>query len=45
MPQTNGVVERFNHTLKYEHLLLLLDTANGQDLVKEVEPYETYPTG
>jgi transposase InsO family protein len=44
VPQTNGVVERFNHTVKYEHLLRL-DTANGQDLVKEVEAYETYSTG
>jgi len=39
----NGV-ERFNDTLKYEHLLHL-DTANGQDLAKEAEAYETYSTG
>ena len=30
-------------TLKYEHLLHL-DTANGQDLAKEAEAYETYST-
>jgi transposase InsO family protein len=35
-PQTNGVVERFNQTLKYEHLYRL-DMANGQELVDEVE--------
>ncbi len=37
-PQTNGVVERFNQTLKYEHLYRL-DIANGQHLVDEVEAY------
>lgn len=37
-PQTNGVVERFNGSLKYEHLYRL-EIPNGQALVDEVEAY------
>lgn len=39
-PQTNGVVERFNQSLKYEHLFRL-EIANGQELADEVESYST----
>jgi putative transposase len=37
-PETNGVVERFNQSLKYEHLFRL-DIANGQELVEQVAEY------
>lgn len=37
-PETNGVVERFNGSLKYEHLYRL-EIANGQALTNEVEAY------
>jgi len=37
-PETNGVVERFNQSLKYEHLYRL-EIANGQDLVEHVTEY------
>ncbi|MCU1488942.1 MAG: Transposase InsO family protein [Acidimicrobiaceae bacterium] len=37
-PQTNGVVERFNQSLKYEHLYRI-EIPNSQDLVDEIETY------
>jgi transposase InsO family protein len=37
-PETNGVVERFNQSLKYEHLYRH-EIANGQDLVEHVNQY------
>lgn len=37
-PQTNGVVERFNQSLKYEHLYRH-EITDGQDLVEHVEKY------
>lgn len=37
-PETNGVVERFNQAIKYEHLYRL-EIPNGQALVDEVEGY------
>jgi putative transposase len=37
-PQTNGVVERFNQSLKYEHLFRH-DIADGQELVERIEEY------
>jgi putative transposase len=37
-PQTNGVVERFNGSLKYEHLYRI-EIPNSQDLADEVEIY------
>lgn len=37
-PETNGVVERFNQSLKYEHLYRN-EMATGQDLVDEIEAY------
>jgi putative transposase len=37
-PQTNGVVERFTESLKYEHLYRL-DIATGHDLAEECEAY------
>jgi putative transposase len=37
-PQTNGVVERFNESLKYEHLFRH-DIAYRQDLVEHVDEY------
>jgi putative transposase len=37
-PQTNGVVERFNQSLKYEHLFRH-EIANGQDLVEHIDEY------
>ncbi len=41
-PETNGVVERFNQSLKYEHLYRY-EIANGQDLVDHVTEYcDTY---
>ena len=41
-PETNGVVERFNQSLKYEHLYRH-EIANGQDLVDQVTEYcDTY---
>lgn len=39
-PQTNGVVERFNASLKYEHLYRL-EIGDGQALVDEVDDYRT----
>lgn len=38
VPQTNGVVERFNQSLKYEHLYRH-EITDGQDLVEHVEKY------
>lgn len=37
-PQTNGVVERFTRSLKYEHLYRL-EVATGHDLAEECEAY------
>jgi putative transposase len=37
-PETNGVVERFNQSLKYEHLFRN-EIANGQHLVDEIAIY------
>jgi putative transposase len=37
-PETNGVVERFNQSLKYEHLYRY-EIANGQELIEHVEHY------
>lgn len=37
-PQTNGVAERFNQSLKYEHLYRI-EIPNSQDLVEEIEIY------
>jgi len=37
-PETNGVVERFNQSLKYEHLYRH-DIADGQELVEHVAEY------
>jgi transposase InsO family protein len=37
-PQTNGVVERFNESLKYEHLYRE-EMGDGQALVEQVEAY------
>nr|WP_241895880.1 integrase core domain-containing protein [Jatrophihabitans sp. GAS493] len=37
-PQTNGVVERFNQSLKYEHLYRF-DITDGQNLVEHIETY------
>jgi putative transposase len=37
-PETNGVVERFFESLKYEHLYRL-EVANGQALVEELDAY------
>lgn len=37
-PETNGVVERFNESIKYEHLYRE-EIANGQALVDEIEAY------
>lgn len=37
-PQTNGVVERFTQSLKYEHLYRL-EVATGHDLAEECEEY------
>jgi transposase InsO family protein len=37
-PGTNGVVERFNQSLKYEHLYRI-EIPNSQDLVDEIEIY------
>lgn len=37
-PETNGVVERFNQSLKYEHLYRH-DISNGQELNDRVEEY------
>ena len=37
-PQTNGVVERFNQSLKYEHLYRL-EIGDGQALVEEIEAF------
>jgi transposase InsO family protein len=39
-PQTNGVVERFNQSLKYEHLYRL-EIGDGQALVEEIETFRT----
>lgn len=38
MPQTNGVVERFNESLKYEHLYQL-EIASGHELAEKSEAY------
>jgi Integrase core domain len=37
-PETNGVVERFNQSLKYEHLYRN-EISNGQHLVEEIATY------
>lgn len=37
-PQTNGVIERFNQSLKYEHLYRL-EIGNGQELVEQIDKY------
>jgi putative transposase len=37
-PQTNGVVERFNESLKYEHLYRN-EITDGQHLTEEIEAY------
>jgi len=37
-PETNGVVERFNQSMKYEHLYRH-DITDGQNLVEHVEEY------
>ena len=37
-PETNGVVERFNQSLKYEHLYRN-EISNGQHLVEEIKSY------
>jgi transposase InsO family protein len=37
-PETNGVVERFNQSLKYEHLFRH-DIADGQELVEHITEY------
>ena len=37
-PETNGVVERFNQSLKYEHLYRN-EISNGQHLVEEIASY------
>jgi putative transposase len=37
-PQNNGVAERFNQSLKYEHLYRI-EIPNSQDLADEVEEY------
>ena len=37
-PETNGVVERFNESLKYEHLYRI-EIPHGQALIDEVEGY------
>ncbi len=37
-PETNGVVERFNQSLKYEHLYRE-EISDGQDLVEQIEAY------
>ena len=37
-PETNGVVERFNQSLKYEHLYRN-EISNGQHLVDEIKSY------
>lgn len=37
-PETNGVVERFNRTIKYEHLYRL-EIANGDELATQVDEF------
>jgi transposase InsO family protein len=37
-PETNGVVERFNQSLKYEHLYRI-EISDGQELVDEIDSY------
>lgn len=37
-PETNGVVERFNQSIKYEHLYRE-EITNGQELVDEIQGY------
>ena len=37
-PQTNGVVERFNQSLKYERLYRI-EIADGQDLQDEIADF------